>query len=160
MALDLKQAALDVITAFNAPYVDNTVTYDALKPHMEYNVVLKRVLHPESVSGADAALHYLNNHMKSRKAHLDNYALQDPVYQDPKDAADPKNATNGQVSGTGDYYDDNDATATPIFFTLGFVRSDGTEQWSLVNSFATPTGTTVPGKGPGKASPAPQWGIK
>jgi hypothetical protein len=56
---------------------------------------------------------------------------------------DARNATSGQASGAGRYVDDNDKTITPITFTLGFVRSSPAEEWSLINSFATPHAATA-----------------
>jgi hypothetical protein len=149
MSKDLEQAAKDLINAFNAPAKGGD--YSALKPMMEYNVVLKRVLHPDSVEGASNVMWFLDNHMKSRKAHLDNW-----------EATLIANVKTGEVSGTGDYYDDNDKTITPIFFTLGFVQNDVTGEWSLINSNSTPTGPTVEAQlvVKGQAQPIPIWGLR
>jgi len=150
MSTDLKQAAIDVINNFNAPAKGDAEDYGALKPLMEYNVVLKRVLHPDSIEGASDVTWFLDNHMLSRKAHLENW-----------ETTLIANVKTGEVSGTGNYYDDNDKTITPIFFTLGFVQNDVTGDWSLINSHATPTGPTVDSQSvaKGEVQPIPIWGI-
>ena len=137
MSTNLEKAAREVITLFN------NLDYDTLVKKMEYNVVLKRILYPDSVHGIGDVTGYLNNHMKTRKPRLvddnDNFAWNGPLTLIPNDA---QNATSAQVSGAGRYVDDNDKTITPITFTLGFVRSSPGDEWSLINSFATPVAAT------------------
>ena len=152
MLTELETALLDqaikVIKAFNAPAKGAERDYGALKSMMEYNVVLKRVLHPDSIEGASDVMWFLDNHMLSRKAHLENW-----------DSTLISSADTGEVSGTGDYYDDNNKTITPIFFALGFVQNDVTKSWSLINSHATPAGPTVQAQSvaQGKVQPIPRW---
>jgi hypothetical protein len=150
-AIELERAAIGVINAFNGPAKGAARDYGALKPMMEYNVVLKRVLHPDSIEGASDATWFLDNHMLSRKAHLDNW-----------ETTLIANVTTGEVNGTGDYYDDSNKTITPILFTLGFVKNDVTGGWSLINSHATPTGPTVEAQlvAMGEAQPIPIWGLR
>jgi hypothetical protein len=144
MSTDLLQAAKDVITLFNAPGND----YVPLLQKMEYNVVLKRVLFPDSVQGIGDVTGYLNFHMFGRKPKLVNSDGTSPYNYGALTAFPPNslNATTGQVSGTGNYLDDFTATShtsTPINFTLGFVRKSTDQEWSLISSFATLTGATT-----------------
>jgi hypothetical protein len=141
MPANLTAAANLVITLFNAAAVA-APDYSALLRKMEYNVVLKRVLFSDQVSGIGNVLGYLNFHMLDRKPSLANLVIlsQIPII------ANEGTATTGQVNGTGNYLDDNGAggtpTSTPISFTLSFVRKTIKDEWSLIGSFATPTGAT------------------
>jgi hypothetical protein len=139
----LIDAATALIKALNVPGNN----YVPLLKLMEYNVVLKRVRFSDAVSGIGNVHGYLDFHMFDRKPKLvnananapfpPNPAYTDALTQTPTDA---QNATTGQVTGAGKYVDDNDASITPINFTLNFVRKSTNppdNNWSLISSFAT-----------------------
>ena len=139
MPRTLTQRASDAINDFNnAPSGSD---YVGLLKRMEYNVVLKRVLSPDSISGIGNVTGYLNFHMHGRAPQITNpnnslpynstYLTQLPA------SANEATATNGQVSGTGIYVDDSGKSSTKINFTIGFVRKDPNEEWSLIIAFAT-----------------------
>ncbi len=138
MAKLIAQAALDVIQRFNDVADNNSVDYNSLVLEMEADVVLKRVLNPNSVKGIGDASGYLNAHMRPLKP-----ALRNPVNQPPWFPGGGTNNTStyGQVTGTGNYYDQTTTpplTPTPVTFTLSFVRNSTGDDWSLINSFAAP----------------------
>jgi hypothetical protein len=134
---DLNLAAKEVITEFN------TATYEALKKLMDSGVILKKVLHPGSVSGIGNVIGYLDTHMKDslpQLLNLDAATLwSGNLTLIPTDASQ---AVYGRATGTGVYSDGNGLnqtkTKTKISFTLDFVREGVGDNWSLNNSFATP----------------------
>jgi hypothetical protein len=133
----LKDAATALIKDFNTPPGND---YVPLLKKMEYNVVLKRVLFSDQVSGIGNVYGYLTFHMLGRNPKLVNsnniappyLPYTDPLTQIPTDA---QKATSGQVTGTGRYVDDNGASNTAISFTLSFVRKTINDDWSLISSF-------------------------
>jgi hypothetical protein len=138
MPKSLTDAAQEVIDLFNNPGSD----YGQLLKKMEYNVVLKRVLYPDSVHGIGDVTGYLNNYMFDRNPGLvdsNGSRWKGTLTPMPPDSHD---ATSGEVSGNEYYLDDNGKTLTPIAFSLSFVRKSADAEWSLINSFATPTDLT------------------
>jgi hypothetical protein len=133
---DITQASKDVITHFNEVASGISTTYTNLISEMDADVVLKRVLSPNSVKGIGDASGYLNVHMAPLKP-----SLKSPVYNAPWFPGGGTNATStyGQVTGTGQYFDKSTSGGTQVTFILSFVRSSTSDTWSLINSFSYPT---------------------
>src|SRR5713226_5362646 len=66
MSKDLETAAIQVINFFNQ------LDYVGLEGTMDSNVILKKVLHPGSVTGIGNVSGYLDNHMKLSRPKLLN----------------------------------------------------------------------------------------
>jgi len=135
MPLTLKQAFDALIKTFNA--IDtNPKAYDELVLKMDADVVLKKVLHPGSIVGIGNAKGYLDAHMKPLQPKLNVSSSKVQFLVGTSDA----DATYGQVSGTADYVDEKGTSTYPVHFIDSFIRNSASDEWSLVNAYAYPTG--------------------
>jgi hypothetical protein len=122
----------DILNAFNG-VKGIAPDYDALTNSMDQNViVLKKVMYPESLTGP-TAIDYLVNDMQKRNCRFKNVTRS--AY--PKNE---RNATYGNVSGQGDYYDDQYTQGGKrlkihVTFSWCFSRPTPTDEWRLVNVF-------------------------
>jgi hypothetical protein len=133
MAVDLPGAFQNIHNLFN------TWNYTGMGAVMDQNIIAKRLLHPDSVSGKNNVTPYLNSQMLPDRPTL-TY-LSNIVYY-PLTPADQANATYGHVSGDGLYCDSTvkGDTPFPVHFTWCFTRSGTTQDWLLVNVFGYRTG--------------------
>lgn len=134
---DLDTAAREVIRIFNEATLAGG-SYDRLKHIMDSNVILKKVLHPGSVTGIGNAIGYLDNHMKDTNPQLLSSDGTNTLWNNANPAENltlfPTD-TYGRATGTGFYSDSGQKTK--IRFTLDFVRESLADVWSLGNSFST-----------------------
>ena len=133
MAVDLAGAYQNIYNLFN------TWNYTGLEAAMDPSITVKRVLHPDSVSGINNVKPYLNSHMLHDKPTLTSVSN---ILYYPLTLADQSNATYGHVSGDGSYCDSTvkGDTPFPVHFIWCFTRSDTTKDWLLVNAFGYRTG--------------------
>lgn len=129
MALDLPGAYQNILALFT------TKNYAALTAPttMDANIIVKRVLHPDSIIGLNAVAQYLVTMMLPQNPTLTNisnilYYQVDPTY--------------GHASGDGIYYDNSvpGGQPFPVHFIWCFTRADATKDWLLVNVFGHRTG--------------------
>lgn len=139
---DLDFAAREVIRIFNAATSPGG-SYDPLKHIMDSSVILKKVLHPGSVTGIGNVIGYLDNHMKDTNPQLLSsdgsktlWNNANPIESLTLIPADASQARYGRATGTGFYSDS--PQPSKIRFTLDFVRESTNDKWSLSNSFSTP----------------------
>ena len=129
MPVDLTKAKDDVLKRFNA------LDYDGLVKVMHPDIVLKRVLHDGSIAGIGNVKAYLLDYMLPLNPSFD---ILGEVTFYPKATADQEKAMRANVSGTGDYHDENGKQTTRVLFVWTFTRDDFKKDWLLSNAFGAP----------------------
>jgi hypothetical protein len=133
MAVNLMNAYHNIRDLFNA------WNYNDLVAAMDANIVVKKVQHPDSISGIGNVSVYLNSQMLPLKPTFTNHT---DIAFHPNHLDAQASATYGLVRGVGDYVDNTvkGDKAIKVFFVWSFTRSYSTEDWMLVNVFGTPIG--------------------
>jgi hypothetical protein len=140
MPTGLKAVFDGLISTFNS-IGSNSFAYDELVLKMDADVVLKKVLHPGSIVGIGNAKGYLDAHMKPLTPSLNvtNSTVKVRYLVGASDA----DATYALVSGDGVYLDQKGKSSTPVSFILHFGRNSASDEWSVSDEFAYPTGSTT-----------------
>jgi hypothetical protein len=125
MTTDLQTAYQNVLTQFNAGQ------YNLMEQSMHTDIVIKKVVHRETVIGIGNVVTYLNSQM----APVNPVATVATVNFHPRTPANQATATIGVVHGEGTYQDDHSGGQIPVRFCWTFVRDATTQDWLLLNVF-------------------------
>ena len=137
----LTQVYLNITNWFNAPNTGNNMA--SLKGLMADDIVLKKVLHPDSVAGGvDTIGSYLKKDMfQTNPSFAPNAGSIKYYYESGTDAT----STHGHIRGTCTYIDDTTVavpTLTSAAFVWSFKRKTVNDEWKLVNVFGCPIDNT------------------
>ena len=106
----------------------NAAKYDELAKRFDVDIIMKKLDDPGSVSGIGNVLVYLNKNQAPKRPKFTPHTVETPIIWGHN--------TIGQISGTANYLDkEGDSESVPVRFTFTFVRTDGDEDWLMINAF-------------------------